>query len=414
MESRYRAYVKDVLNLTDTPKVFLSIISGDIAGDILTSSSSSFTCLEDIPEEVNEGDVLCVYDYTGKVIYTGVISSKGEKDINTDQIYSIFNEDWFMRVFKEDHLEHEIADVFNDFFSGAICDIVSTLPTANEENYVKNKTYLQLSDTKYNQYRISKALASGSKEEYVYTRDKVGEIDASPAPAIIDTLVAQKYGAFTVTYDDSQEVHLTAEDSVENSFRNMEDFIYELYEKYGVVIEITIPYSGSCSFHIKTPSYTGTKVAKNSANILSIVPTTETEETNRLVIMSSTGAYRKTYYATKNGIVDDSTDPNRLPVVNTAFVYSDADLEDIKTENLKDEMYNHEIKFEMFMHNNIYDFYSWKLGQPLEVYYKGAYYNSIFTGYSYSFSSGETVSTVEIVCGKVRNKLTDLINMKKT
>lgn len=472
MDARYRAYVKNVLDLTATPQIFLTITEGNISSDILTRASASFTCLDDVPEEVREGDILVVYDYSGKVIFQGVISQKQERQLQCDQIYALFNQGWFYRVFREDHLEHEIADIFNDFIAGEIgkivssvpaaneenfmkninyfrrngnifeeyritrqfddeqhkyvysnpmirtaAQIVSSLPTANEENYAKDTTYLVLSGEKYNKYRIKRTYNSTTRV-YSYSMEQVGEIPASDVdtkaiPALTDSMMQSKYGSFVVSYDDSQEVHITFEDGSEDSTRNLEDFIYKIYEDYGVVTEIEIPFEGAPTLHFKTANYTGTKIAKNSTNIISITPTTETEETNKLIIMSSAGAYRETYYATTNGIVVESDNTNRLPVINTSFVYSDDPLEDIKAANLKDEMYNHQLVFSMFIRNNIYDFYSWKLGTPFEVYYKGVYYKTIYTGFSYSFSEGGITSTVDITCGKVRTRLTDLLNMKK-
>lgn len=420
MNQHYKAYIKDCLHLNELPKNFLTVLSGNPADDILTSKSSSFDCLEEIPEDVHEGDIFCLYAPNGKVVYQGVIKAKEDKQIQTDHIYALFDQDWFYHIQKKAYLEEEIAAVFNDFKTGALGKIVTSLPEANETNYELNQNYFVYhTDTGgnyYSEHRVNmyeeKVSEESEETQLVYKMDEIGSIMATEISQITDPMIVQKYGAFSVTYENNQAVHLTTPDDL-GDMRNIQQFIYSLYDSYGIVVEVTIPYHSGCNIHIKTASYDSTKISSNTSNILEIAPKTETEETNKLVIFGSAGNFRKTYYATKNGIVTDGSDTNRLPVINTAYIYSDDSLEDIKTENLKEEMYNHEIIFNMIMNNNIYDFYDWKFGQPLEVYYKNDVYDSIYTGYEYSFSEGETPAYVEITCGIVRTKLTDKLNMEK-
>ena len=296
MDAKYRAYIKDCLNLNGTPKAFVTVLDGDIAGDALTRSSSSFTCLDDIPDIVNEGDVIVVYEPSGQTIYQGVISAINQKTIDADQIYSLFDYDWFTRQWSEDTLEHEIADIFNDFIAGKIGEVVSSVPTANETNWLINKLSYVLNGEHFDQYRVNKDVeqvqdpSTGTYTENVtYQTVKLTGSSSTTLPDDqIDSMFAKKYGGFTVTYEGKQELHLpTPEDN--SSLRNMEDFIYELFSNYNIVLEIRIPFNSGCSINIKTADYSGTKIAKNSANIISISPTTEVEDTNKLVVFSSEG-----------------------------------------------------------------------------------------------------------------------------
>lgn len=431
----YKAYIKNCLDLNGLPEAYVTVQSGSPSGDILTRASSSFEVLGKTPDEVKLGDIFCLYDTNGTVIYQGVISGleydkeSDSTSVDTDSIYSYFNMNWFYRTFQEDTLEHEVADIFNDFIAHKIGSLVESLPEANETNWYKNQLYYKLetrdSKSVYVDYRISKEIEreqiSGSSEYQDKVTYKMIDLGlsgcnntegATPEEFERDKMFEKKFNIFTVTYDGSQEVHLPVLES-DGDMRNMEDFIYSLYADYGVIVEINIPYNSGCSINIKTANYDGTKIARNSANILSIVPSMETAETNKLMIFSSTGGFRGTYYATETGITDDSEAASRLKVINTEFVNSDDAIDDIKKEYLKDQMYDHQIVFELILKNNLYDFFSWNLGMPLEVYYDGAVYQSIYTGFEYSFDMDERPSTVTITCGKVRNKLTDLINMKK-
>ena len=422
----YKAYIKDCLDLNGLPEAYLTIKDGNPAGDILTNASSSFTCLGKIPDEVKLGDVFCLYDSNGQVLHQGIISSMEYNkdtdlsDIDVDSIYSLFDADWFYRTFQENHLEQEVADIFVDFIENKIGEIVTTLPTANEENWMHNKLYYKLVNDKYIDYRINKEVTTEKKsgsdeyEEIVsYQMVELGEsASQTPEDFQADPLFQQKYGAFTVQYENSQEVHLPVLEDPGNT-RNMQQFIYDLYNDYGIVVKINIPFESGCSILIKTADYGSLKIARNSASILSISPSMEIEELNKLVVFSSSGSLRNIFYATENGIVEDPTSTGRLKVINTEFVYSDDAIDDIKTQHLKDEMYNHQIVFEMVLENQLYDFFSWNLGMPLEVHYDGIYYKTIFTGYEYSFKENERPSKVKVTCGKVRTRLTDLVNMKK-
>lgn len=410
MNQNYRAYVKDCLHLNDLPKSFMTILSGDVACDILTRASSSFDCLDKVPDDVKEGDIFCLYTPSGRVVYQGVITAIEDKRIQTAQIQSLFDHDWFTRNKEETYLESEVADVFTDFMSGKIGEIVTSLPAANKANYYLNKNYFVLSNGAYTEYIINQY--EDDNKNITYQMDNVGTLAAADISQLTDPLIVQKYSAFTVTKTNSQTVHLTSPDRV-TDLRNLESFIYSLYDSYGVLVEITIPYQSGCNINIKTADYAGTVISTNASSILSISPKTETEEINKLVVFGQNGNFRKTYYATPNGITNNGSDSSRLRVINTTYIYSDDNLNDIKTENLKDSMYNHEIVFNMIIDNNLYDFYDWKFGMPLEVHYKTDVYESVYTGYSYYFANGEFPSIVEIKCGTVRTKLTDKINMNR-
>lgn len=430
MDTKYRAFVKDCLDLNAVPKAFLIIMSGDVAGDVLTRATSSFTCFEEVPENVHEGDVLVLYAPSGRSIYTGVISAINQKDIDCDQIQALFDYNWFYRLFAKDKLEQEIAEIYTDFKAGVIGDIVGSVPEANEENWLKNKLYLSwdTSVNKYRQYKITREVEREEQENgtyvenVIYQKTQLGVIDASEEnwqefdftvdgfKTQEDKLFLKKYGAFTITYEGQQSVHLPTPETVDE-MRNMEQFMYDVFKDYDVVTQIDIPYGSGCKINFKTADFTGMRIAKNSADIISISPTTEVEDTNKLVVFSADGGYRGTYYATDNGIIENSDSSERLPVINTVYVTSNDSIEDIKANNLKEKLYNHEIVFEMSLQSNLIDFFEWNFGTPLEIIYKGKIYKSIYTGYKYSFSDGAHPTTVEVTCGIVRTRLTDKFNM---
>lgn len=197
---------------------------------------------------------------------------------------------------------------------------------------------------------------------------------------------------------------------------NFEKFITDIYDQYGIITDIQIPFgSGTPTIQLKQATHPSIKIGNNVLPVRNMTPLTEVFETNKLVIYDREGAnIRQTYYTTSSGITTNASSPLRLPVTKTKFVFNtDDDLDDIKRENLQEEIYNHKIDFELILKNGLYDFYDWELGMPLEIWFNGAYYSTIFTKYSMEKALNVDVSTVKITCGKVRNSLTERLNRRE-
>ena len=194
---------------------------------------------------------------------------------------------------------------------------------------------------------------------------------------------------------------------------NFMEFINELYDLYGVIVDIDIPFNPETPIiHIKKATHTAMKVGNNVVAVRNLTPFNEIFETNRLFIYNQEGTtLRGAYYGTTDGITTNANNPLRLPVVNTKYIFdSEETLENIKNENIQNQMYNHRITFDLILDNNLYNFFDWELGMVISIWYNALYYDSIFTGYSISKKENEDMGTVQITCGKVRNKLTEIIN----
>ena len=356
---QYRCYIKDQLDLEALPKAFLRVDTFDIRTDLLTNATSSITVLEML-SDVDEGDVLVLYDPKGTTLYTGVITAIEDKTIECSQMQSFYRGTWIYDTSPQTYLEEEIADILQDYADGKM----------------KGSTY-------------------------------------------VDGLIAQRLGGITIDYTGSTTVSLPTtyeekSDSTEYETLDMEEFIYELYRKYGIIFDFEINISGTNYVHIKVPSYTKIKVGNNMFAISNMSPVTEIEETNKLVIYGSDNTYRTTYVATKTGIVEEpSTTANRFNITNTSVVFSDDPVEDLVASELPQTMYNHHLSFTLLIKNFIYQFGDFNLGGELDVYFNDEYYNSVLTGYEISKSSNQNISSVDFVCGIVRKKLTQLLTMGK-
>lgn len=353
---QYRCYIKDQLDLEAPPKAFMRVDNFDIKRDTMTKSNSTIYVM-DTATNVNNGDVLVVYDPMGTNLYEGVVKSMEGNKIICSQMPSFYKGLWIYNVSPQDYLEHEIAVLLQNYANGQI-------------------------------YRSS------------YT----------------DTLVAQRLGGITINYVGSTAVNLPTDlddnDNEKLTQKDMEQWIYELYENYGIIFDFQINMAGANYVTIKTPSYETIKVGNNMYAIQDMSPITEIEETNRLIIFSSKKVYRTTYVATKNGVVEQPTSTNnRFDITNTKVVFSDDDVDTLIANNLPEQMYNHKLTFTLIIKNFLYEFGDFNLGGELDVWGNDDYYNTVLTGYQIKKASNQNITEVGFTCGKVRVALTKKLTM---
>ena len=227
-----------------------------------------------------------------------------------------------------------------------------------------------------------------------------------------DPMVADRF-PFTVTATSTTSAGFeTQEDTTVLDFQA---FLMQAYDLYGIKTEIAIPYgTGTPTIDLKKATHASIKVGNNVLPVQNMTPLTEVFETNKLVIYTDDGlTLRGTYYATTGGVTTSSSSPLRPPVTKTKYIFNTDDaLVDIVKANLQDQIYNHKITFDLLLNNGLYDFYTWELGMPLEIWYNGAYYSTIFTKYNLRKEINTDVAAVSITCGKVRNTLTERLNAR--
>lgn len=351
---QYRAFVKDCLNLNGLPKAWYTVTSFTLSEDVLAKATSSFYVAENI-ENVDNGDIFVLYDPYGTRVYCGIIDGFSESQIRTSQMASFYKGLWVYRTSPSNYLEQEVASV--------------TQMYANGETYGATET---------------------------------------------DTLMAQEKAPIKITYevsDSHRGISLRSQD--DNYTKDYEEFIYYLYNNYNMVFEFDVPETAwtigdddGGTVKIYTPSYTPVTVGDNAECITDMSPITEIYENNKLIIYSSEGVYRDTFYATTNGITDDPSAIGRVKNISTNIVFSDDDYNILKAQNLRNDMYNHKVTFSLNLNNNFYNWYEWKLGLPLHVWYNGHFFDTVYTGYSLTKSDNTMPVSVKITCGKVRTSLT--------
>lgn len=194
---------------------------------------------------------------------------------------------------------------------------------------------------------------------------------------------------------------------------NLENFFYSLFDNYDVLLDFNIPFEKNVPMiTIKTNNAVKIKLIDNTIYTPVLMPTTEVYETNKLIIYDEDGKYRGSYYGSRNGITTNPKELTRWNVVKTNVVFSNDDLDVIKAQNLKEDMYNHKLEIEMIMDNKLYKFDEMSLGQEFDVWIKNRYYNTILTGYEFSKDKDEQIKTVNLIFGKVRTKASQRWNIQ--
>ena len=353
---QYRGFIKARTNIGYYPisSSQMKITSATIKRDLLTKATSDFQLLN-IPSAVTEGDIFGVYNDNGKIVYIGVIS-KVSDTIQCDQMTQIFDDEWLYNVTNQSTLEATLKNVIDTQWRG--------------------------SD---------------------------------------DPIIQSTFEPFNVVTTTETTVTLPTQDA--NTTMNFSEWLYQLYSTYGIIVDFDVPFSAEENGD-NVPTITIGRnqsvpilLANNAIQVLSVVAETQVTETNKLVIYSKgdekaeppvPSEYRATYYATPNGITTNKNDGSRLSKVNTVYEFSDDPLDDIVKANLSDDMYNHEIHVTLAMDGKLYDFWDFKLGQPFEIYYGKYFYQTVLTGYSWTYQNFAT-PTVELTFGKVRLSLESII-----
>lgn len=346
--TRWRAFIKDQLDLINKPITFLEILSFDVKEDLLTSATSNFNCLE-VPSNISNGDILVLTNPQGIIRYTGIITSIEDLTIQTTQIQSLYKGTW-------------------------LYDLTSYSDTSLE------------------------GIFKSSLEAYCG-----GKIRGS---TFIDNLVKTRLGGLILS--NSTTTSGSFETQEDNYTIDMEQMIYDLYSNYDIIVKTDINYSGDNKVTIGKSQATSIKVGNNTYSIIDLSPVTKLEETNRLIIYSKDNVYRTTYVTKADGsrVEEPSSIANRYGLVNTKIVFSDDEIDTLLEANLPSEMYNHKVTFTLRLNTQLYKFDDFVLGMPLQVWIDSQYFSTILTGREYSKTDNQNVIEVKYTCGKVRTSLT--------
>lgn len=348
---QYRCFVKDCLELSGKTKSNVICLSFDIKRDLLEKSVSTFN-VDHIDNNVDVGDLLGLYDEYGTIYYIGVID---QIDTTAIQISCTSNISYFAYNWLYDALREETGST-------------EALVKKNFENTFINSS---------------------------------------------DYLMRRKYGDISVELKtDSLRYLLPLEE--DNYVGDFEDFIYKMYKNFGIICDLSVPFNEGTpvlTIDASVQNREPIKIGNNFNAIMNFKVDTDVYENNKLIIYNEDGSkLRGVYYGTTGGITQDDQSPLRLKKINNVIQFTEEEIGLVLAQNLRNNMYNHKISFDMVLDNSFYDFFkTFKLGCPVEIWYNGIYFNSVFTGYEFIKEDNGNVSMVNIICGKVRNSLTSKI-----
>ena len=317
-----------------------------VVNDILTKTASTFEILQ-IPSAVEVGDIVGMYDAFGTIVYQGVVSELHDTTIESNQLLSLFDDEWLWNNPAENTIEQTLATII--------------------------ETDFKMSN---------------------------------------DSLLRDEFSPFSINTTSATNLSLPTEE--EHYVVNLMSYLYDIYEKYNILLDINIPYDEEPStIDIGKPNYEKLTISNNAYIFRNFEIITDVFETNKLIVYSEeTGEYRETWYATTSGITDIDTALNRPPKIKTNIIFSDDPINILKASSLRNNIYNHRIDCDIVAKNKILNFSDLHLGQEVDIYYNGNYYNSILTGYQFEMNNGQVNELVHLTFGLVRTSLTSKLFKK--
>lgn len=295
--------------------------------------------------------------------------------------------------------EGDVFGVYDDFGKIVYLGVIKSV----DDNNIQCDQIISIFDDKW-KWRNPNENTIERKIKAIIDNDYANSSDALEKEIFNDFNIS----TISSTYNDLQ--------SEENNYVvNFMQFLFDIYESYGIMVDIDVSFNAVApTIKIGKPSYPVIKLGNNNQVLRNFEIIRETQETNKLVVYEKDGkTLRGTYYATPSGITINSESLDRLTDINTQIVCSDDEIEDIIASNLSEQMYNHKITCQLVLENKLYDFNKFNLGQQFDIYNDGVLYNSILTGYKIRIDNAGKASVVDLVFGKVRYSLENIIYKMK-
>lgn len=226
-----------------------------------------------------------------------------------------------------------------------------------------------------------------------------------------DLLMQKKFNFKTETTTATSGEFPQEKEDKKNEVKQFEKLLYELFEQFNIILQGSIPFSGSPIIFIGQNTDTELLVSDNNHIITELKATSEVVQTNKLIIYNKEGTQKRaTFYVTKDSIKENPTIDERFNQIKTKFIFSDDEIEKLKNSNLEEETYNHKITFNLMLGKKLYNFADFTLGRKLRIWKNKESYTTILTAYEVAYGDGNNYA--KLVCGKVRTGLGDKIKKR--
>jgi|LGOV01.1.fsa_nt_gb hypothetical protein len=322
--------------------------------DIISPKKSSFLLIKETFNAI-PGDIAYIVDEDNKLVYLGLIADafiEETRTITTNQIIGLFDIEIFAESFTTANIADKLKSIIENYF-------------VNSADTLFNKSYINIT---------------------------------------IDPLLSTLVGS--VQFEDDKNIKFI-------------DYSNLIYNSFGVYMEITLdPNVASKSLNIYITAATKNKILKDNTEIIQNISIIQNNKNivNRLNLLPKVeniiDIVAKDYYLlSDNTTTEDDTDINRLdPIINKVKFFKDGDdLDAIASQELKGNIYNHLIEFDLIEDNSIIKFLEdFILRDTFTLLFDNQTYFSLFTGYILTSQS----NVVKLKYGKVRNKLTEKLNLR--
>lgn len=355
-------FVKSATDLSGRAVANFPLISGKFGEDQQSIYTSSFVGV-DIPSNFEAGDFCGVYDEYGTIVYSGIINQIQGNTIESRAMLSLFDFEWFLKP------------------------ITGVDPNYYAEEQIKFIVDTGLTD--------SGVVAQGIKADMTIT-------DAT------QTVAGKLYAHNSV---------------IENwPSTNIAKFMLDTQNAWGCHYYFTLPYApGNLALTISQATHAKEVIGDNTTAVFNINAGEEQSPDNvlRVWVWNGSGGNFWTYTLLKDGTYtqtppgDASLLFSKMRVKTQRLVTADWDFQNTVQMLMPPLIYNSNISFDMLLENNLYDFYDWQLGMPMEVWKEGRYYQTVYTAWEMEFADGQPASIVHITCGTARSKLTEVLNDRK-
>ena len=147
----YRLFFKKLTNLSSrslsSPETRIKSFTLDV--DALKKATSTFQILQ-VPQALEIGDVVGMYDSFGTILYLGVVNYIDNDQIQTDQMNDMFEDEWLWNNPRESTLEETLKTIITNDYQNTNDTLMNSIYGVFDLNTISNTTQtLQTQEDRY-------------------------------------------------------------------------------------------------------------------------------------------------------------------------------------------------------------------------------------------------------------------------
>ena len=387
----------------------LQVIKASINEDLTQKATSNITCLF-IPTNVQQYDIVRLYDTKGQFVYWGVINGITDNTIKCSQFQALYNDNFLIK--------EATSQTDKDFYANnSIAYVLANFLGKRHQGYISNGIDLIDQDVKNNYLGISTNIIDTASERLPFpTENKVVnlenyiyEIFNNYSRIIVpiwvnvsNDLLATEDTQNLITTDKGDNIRVRKPLSPSN-----QHIMVGVYNPIGNLSA----YGVNLNYNYKT-------LFDTYENISNLNIVKQDVDVNTIYIYRKDGsALRGACCATNDGTIQSISSgyvvPNRLGTNKTKYIFDDDnDMIKLARNSMPTTQYNHKITFDItFNEKNRFDDYI--LAQKIKFYENAnnRLFDTLLTARKFEIEqNSDTINKAQFTLGKTRTNLTSLIN----